>query len=172
MLPTMKRMWPREVPWLERAISEPARHGGQPVLRGPQKRRQLKRTFPGFQQCMKMMRQHDPEIKEEGYHCLLPFAHEHVPELTAAFQAETKHGLRCWLFELLGEARSPDLLPLFAEALRGEDDSLWWRALYALKLLDTKDARRLIYDAQFYTFSTEEQTRLFRSEYERAKGSH
>ena len=124
----------------------------------------MKRTYPGFKQCMKMMRSHEAETKEEGYYSLLPHASEHIPELLAAFQAEQNHGLRCWLFELLGAARSPDLLPFLADALRGEDWALWVRAFRALRMLDTKEARRLMFEARSLTFSTEEQTQLFRAE--------
>jgi hypothetical protein len=115
-----------------------------------------------------MMRQHDAAIQEDGYHYLLPHAREYIAELTAAFHAETDQGLRGWLFELLSEARSPELLPLFATALRGDDWTLWERALRALKKLDTREARRLIFDARSYDFPTEEQTCLFRDAYERA----
>jgi hypothetical protein len=127
----------------------------------------MKHTFPGFKQCLRMMRHHDAAIREDGYHYLLPYAHEYTAELTAAFHAETDQGLRGWLFELLGEASAPDLLPLFATALRGEDPALWERALRALKKLDTKEARHLIFEARSYTFPTQEQTGLFRTAYDR-----
>jgi len=113
---------------------------------------------------MKMMRSHEAETKEEGYHSLLPHASEHIPELLVAFQAEQNHGLRCWLFELLGAARSPDLLPLFANALKGEDWALSSQAFRSLRMLDTKEARRLMFEARSFTFSTEEQTQLFHAE--------
>jgi len=123
--------------------------------------------YPDFAECMRMMRRHDPQTREDGYHALLPHARAHVPELLAAFQAEEDHGLRCWLFELLGEAREPDLLPLFADALRGDDPALWGRALRALQDLGTKEARHLLFEARSYTFPTEEQTHLFRAKVDR-----
>ena len=78
---------------------------------------------------MKMMTKHNPQAQEDGFHLLLPYAPNHVQELLADFQNEQHgHGLRCWLLELLGEARDPRTRPLFIELLRSRDESFGWRS--------------------------------------------
>ena len=57
---------------------------------------------------MWLMRRHDPQVREDGFGILLPHAAKHVDELMAAFIEERDdHGLRCWLLELIGHAKSP-----------------------------------------------------------------
>jgi len=66
---------------------------------------------------MRLMRKHDPQLQEDGFHMLRPHAAEHVDELIAEFRAEKKdHGLRCWLVELIGDARSEAARPLLTPA--------------------------------------------------------
>lgn len=97
-----------------------------------------------FREAMWLMRRHDPQRNEDGYHMLLPVAHEHVDELIEAFQEEhDDHGLRCWLLELIGEARSEKALPVLAEQLNSSDEQLQAQAERGLKLLNSKEARRL-----------------------------
>ena len=69
-----------------------------------------KAKFPGLKQCLRMMRKHDLSIPEEGFHGLRPHANEFVESLIAEFQSETDRGLRCWLLELIGEAKDPRAL--------------------------------------------------------------
>src|SRR5262249_43357272 len=72
------------------------------------------------------------------------FAREHVDELIDEFRAERDdHGLRCWLLELIGEARSPVALPIFVAGLNGPDDALRDRARRGLELLGTSRLARL-----------------------------
>ena len=96
---------------------------------------------------MRLMRQRDAMTQEEGFHALLPHAHEHTQQLMDEFAHETDYGLRCWLLELLGEAKDPKTLPLFLEYLSGDDDMLRYWAIRGLKLLNTKEARRALWDA-------------------------
>jgi len=48
----------------------------------------------------------------------------HVDELMDEFARETDHGLRCWLLELIGEARSPRAFDLLAAESHGDDEAL------------------------------------------------
>jgi hypothetical protein len=67
----------------------------------------------------------------------------------AEYRAETKDfGLRCWLLELLGEARDARTLPLMAELLGASDERLRDRAITALRLLDTPESRRILFEAK------------------------
>jgi hypothetical protein len=96
---------------------------------------------------MRLMRKRNPQLQEDGFYFLLPHAGEHVEQLMNEFSQETDHGLCCWLLELIGEARSPQALPLFLEHLNGDDRSLQYWAIYGLKKLNTKEARRILWEA-------------------------
>jgi len=123
----------------------------------------LKDKFPGFNACIKLMHKHNPQLQEDGFGLLLPHAHEFVDELIIEFQRETDHGLRCWLLELIGEAKSPKAFPLLVESLKGDDESFWYWAISGLRKLDTKAARTILWEAESYTKSTQEQTRSFQA---------
>jgi hypothetical protein len=66
-----------------------------------------------FSKAMRLMRKHDPQSQEDGFGMLEPIAAEVLPQLIAEFEAESDHGLRCWLLELIGHAQSPNALPSF-----------------------------------------------------------
>jgi hypothetical protein len=102
-----------------------------------------------FEEAMRLMRRRDPQTREDGFQLLLPYAAEHVDELVAAFGQEgADHGLRCWLLELIGEARSPEALSLLVEQLRSDDESLRGWAVRGLEMLDTKPAREQLWRAR------------------------
>lgn len=95
-----------------------------------------------FQRAMRLMRRHNPQDREDGFDLLKPHATEHLEQLIAAFTEERDdHGLRCWLLELIGEARSPEALPILVEQLYSNDESLRGWAVRGLVQLDTKPAR-------------------------------
>ncbi|KAB2345193.1 HEAT repeat domain-containing protein [Actinomadura rudentiformis] len=102
-----------------------------------------------FREAMRLMRKHDPQLKEEGFQLLLPHAADHLDELIAEFQQEDNaHGPRCWLLELIGEARSERALPLLAEQLHGADESLRDWAVAGLENLGSREARQVLYRAR------------------------
>ena len=106
-----------------------------------------KYKFPGFQACMKMMRSRDPQTQEEGFYLLLPHASEFVEQLIVEFHAEENHGLRCWLLEFLGESKSNQALPVLQENLYSKDESFKSWAIYGLKKINTKESRRMLWEA-------------------------
>jgi hypothetical protein len=55
---------------------------------------------------------------------LLSHTAGYLAELVTEFRREHDHGLRCWLLELIGAARSPEALPLLAEQAGGDDELL------------------------------------------------
>lgn len=120
-------------------------------------------TFPGFKKCMEMMRKHDPQTKEDGFYSLLPHAGGYIRELIAEHDREHDLGLRCWLLELIGSAKSPDAFEFLAGQLRAADLPLRYWAIWGLKNLGTKEARTLLWQAQSYTFASPEETAAFRS---------
>ncbi|MQM27562.1 HEAT repeat domain-containing protein [Glycomyces albidus] len=102
-----------------------------------------------FRDAMRLMRDHDPQRQEDGFHALLPVASEYIDELLEEFQAEhDDHGLRCWLLELIGEARSSKGLPTLADQLNSSDEVLRGWAEHGLRLLDSKEARRILWEAE------------------------
>ena len=66
----------------------------------------------------------------------------------AAYAVEQDHGLKCWLLELVGEARSSDALPLLAAELRSDSESLSDWARLGLEKLNTREARRVLWENQ------------------------
>lgn len=100
-----------------------------------------------FREAMRLMRRSNPQLQEDGFGMLRPVAHRYVRELMVEFANERDHGLRCWLLELIGEARSPEAFPLLAVQLRGDDESLRSWAVDGLAQLDTKEARRLLWES-------------------------
>lgn len=95
-----------------------------------------------FRDAMRLMRKHDPQLQEDGFHMLRPHAAEHVEELIAEFRAEKKdHGLRCWLVELIGDARSEAARPLLTELRDDEDESIRDWAKRGLEMLGGKESR-------------------------------
>lgn len=118
----------------------------------------MKEKFPGFDKCMAMMRSRDPLSQENGFHWLEPHADKYVNELIKELEHEETQGLRTWLRELIAGSKSADAFSFFAEQLRSND----WRArkwaIVGLKNLDTKEARRLLWDAQSFKLESLEET--------------
>jgi hypothetical protein len=104
------------------------------------------RREPTFDDCMRMLRRRDPQVREDGFHTLLGRP-EHLGALVRELRAETDHGLRCWLLELIGGTGRPDAVQVLAEYLTSGDESLRDRAVAGLRAIDTKEARRLLWTA-------------------------
>jgi hypothetical protein len=111
-----------------------------------------KNRFPGFAGCMKLMRKRSPATQEEGFHALLPHTSRFVEELMREFHDEKKHGLRCWLLELIGEARDQRTLSLLVEQLHSDDEALRYWAISGLRKLDTHEARKALFEAGLRAF--------------------
>jgi hypothetical protein len=94
-----------------------------------------------FREAMGLMRSHDPQRQEDGFHLLLPYAADHLDELIAQFEQEQDdHGLCCWLLELIGAAESPAALSLLGAQLNSPDESLRSWAATGLTRLNTPEA--------------------------------
>jgi hypothetical protein len=98
-----------------------------------------------FSQGMHLMRKHDPQLKEDGFAMLEPIAADVLPQLIAAFEEESDHGLRCWLLELIGDARSESALPVFTKELASDDESIRHWARRGLEQLETKEAQTILW---------------------------
>jgi HEAT repeats len=98
-----------------------------------------------FSQAMRLMRKHDPQLREDGFAMLGPIATDVLPQLIAAFEEESDHGLRCWLLELIGDSRSESALPVLIRELTSDDESIRGWARRGLEQLDTKEARTILW---------------------------
>lgn len=98
-----------------------------------------------FYAAMRLMRKHDPQLQEDGFGMLEPIAADVLPQLIKEFEAEADHGLRCWLLELIGCARSEDALPVLSKELCSEDESIRDWARRGLEKLNTKEARAILW---------------------------
>jgi hypothetical protein len=101
-----------------------------------------------FAQTLRLMRSRNPQTAEDAFHTLRPHAGDYLREIVDAFYAEDDHGLRCWLLELIGEARSLTALPVLVEQLNGDDESLRGWAVRGLRKLDTRGAREALWHAR------------------------
>jgi hypothetical protein len=101
-----------------------------------------------FKKAMRLMRKHDPMLREEGFATLSAHAGEWLPLLVAELENEQRdRGLRAWLLELIGHSGSSDALPVLARYLDDDDESLRGWAERGLRDLDTREARRLLWNA-------------------------
>ena len=93
------------------------------------------------------MRKHDPQLREDGFAMVKPIAADVLPQLISAFYEESDHGLRCWLLQLIGDARSQSALPVLIKELTSDDESIRAWAGRGLEQLDTKEARTILWRA-------------------------
>ena len=77
---------------------------------------------------------------------LLAHASKFPEELIAEFRAETDHGLKCWLLELLADARSEKAFGLFHEQLDASNLTFRDWAVKGLRRLNTKESKKLLAD--------------------------
>ncbi|WP_439663219.1 HEAT repeat domain-containing protein [Lentzea sp. HUAS TT2] len=98
-----------------------------------------------FDEGMRLMRRKG-EDREAGFSLVQRHAEEHLDELIEAFRAEGEgQNMRVLLLTLIGEARSPEALPILVEHLDHEDESIAGWAVQGLEMLDTKEARIALY---------------------------
>jgi hypothetical protein len=102
-----------------------------------------------FARALQSMRSRDPQLREDGFDFLREHADAFVDDLLTEFEKEQEdHGLRCWLLELVAEARSPRALPVLAGQLESQDESLQFWAIRGLEMLDTREAHQELYRAR------------------------
>ncbi|GAA2431778.1 hypothetical protein GCM10010191_52040 [Actinomadura vinacea] len=98
---------------------------------------------------MQLMRKNDPRDRESGFDFLREHADAYVDELIAEFTAELDDpSLRCWLLELIAEARSAKALGVFRDQLESTDESLRFWAVRGLEMLDTRAAEQALDEAR------------------------
>ncbi|MFB4315058.1 HEAT repeat domain-containing protein [Actinomadura sp. 21ATH] len=101
-----------------------------------------------FDRAMQRMRERDPRVREDAFDFLREHADAYVDELIAEFAAERDdQSLRCWLLELIAEARSERALDVFREQLESPDESLRFWAVRGLEMIDSRAAARILDEA-------------------------
>src|SRR5437660_949520 len=95
--------------------------------------------FPGFETLFSMLNAENGMEKEEGWGGLAHFAHDHLPEYLARFQQETDLRLRRILLDAISEVNAPEVIPVLAEALVSEDETLPRSAEFGLWWLDVPE---------------------------------
>lgn len=101
-----------------------------------------------FAQALESMRSRDTQVSTRGFDFLREHADAYVDELIEEFGCERDDELRCWLLELISEARSPSALRVLAGELESDDESLRFWAVRGLEMLDTREARHELYQAR------------------------
>jgi hypothetical protein len=101
-----------------------------------------------FAQALESMRSPDKRLRTHGFDFLREHADAYVDELIAEFGREQDDELRCWLLELISEARSPRALGVLAGELESDDDSVRFWAVRGLEMLDTPGAHDALRQAR------------------------
>ncbi|CNG21211.1 Uncharacterised protein [Mycobacterium tuberculosis] len=97
---------------------------------------------------MQGLRERDARGREHAFDFLREHADAYVDELAAEFAGEEDQGLRCWLLELLAEARSAAALDVFRGQLESPDESLQFWAVRGLEMLDSREAEQVLEQAR------------------------
>jgi HEAT repeats len=118
------------------------------------------RQFPGFAACLDMLDAGADEL-EWGLSILRNHAPEHVEEFIQALQSPEHESVRWLLLEAVGATHSNAVVPIVATYLQSSDSDLWYWAIRALWEIDTKEARRALWEARSYVFATDEETARF-----------
>jgi hypothetical protein len=93
-----------------------------------------------FAQALQSMRSPDLRLRTHGFDFLREHADAYTGELIEEFAGEQDEELRCWILELIAEARSPEALPVLIGQLESDDESLQFWAVRGLEMLDTREA--------------------------------
>ncbi|MEU5994816.1 HEAT repeat domain-containing protein [Spirillospora sp. NPDC047418] len=88
------------------------------------------------------------DARERAFDFLREHADAYVDELIAEFAGEEDPQLRCWLLELLAEARSAKALDVFRGELESPDESLQFWAVRGLEMLDSRAAEQVLEEAR------------------------
>ncbi len=129
-------------------------------------------SFPGVQACVDLL--HQSNVQGAYLDALVAdleaHAVEHSDELIAAFQTKADMRVQSLLLAALAQARTHDAFRIFVEHLTGPDENLRTWAAYGLYRLDTKEARRALWQAQSHHFPDSEETTRFQQMLVNIKG--
>jgi hypothetical protein len=105
--------------------------------------------FPGVAKCVEMLERGNVwggrlevllgELRDN--------AAAHAAELIAAFQAQKSERVRLLLLMTFCDVKLHEALPLFVEHLRSDEESLRYWSEQGLRVLNTPEARRALWEA-------------------------
>jgi hypothetical protein len=101
-----------------------------------------------FEVAIQGLRAGDAQGRERAFDFLREHADAYVDDLVAEFATEEDQRLRCWLLELLAEARSAQALEVFRGELESPDESLQFWAVRGLEMLDSREAEQVLDQAR------------------------
>ncbi len=106
--------------------------------------------FPGVAKCVELLKQTNVTGAWVDIICwqLEEHAAENLGELTIALHAEESAAIRSILMQALEKAALPESLPLWAEFLQSPNIGEQQYAVRALQAINTKEARRLLWEAR------------------------
>lgn len=103
--------------------------------------------FPGFAQCIAMLRKRKLMTQEAGFFWLQPRAGEFVEPLLAELETEQDVGVQSYIIELLVYARSVRALPAFLRHLSSPYQELREWAEHGLRdLKQTSEGREALWN--------------------------
>lgn len=122
--------------------------------------------FPGVQTCVELLQR--PNVRGAYLDALLFDLGAHLSEclaevITAFYQAEAGR-VRALLIGQIAEAKLAAAVPFLVENLQAPDESVRHWAIVGLSAINTKEARRALWQARAYTCATPEETAEFRRE--------
>lgn len=101
--------------------------------------------FPGFAQCMRMMRK--AATWEDAYFWLLPRVSAFVEPLLAQLESEQNIDVQIGIVELLAAARDVRALPVFLQYFASPNERLRTWAEWGLRHLnETSEGRKALWD--------------------------
>lgn len=105
--------------------------------------------FPGVARCVELLGRRNVRGSLVDVICgeLQENASSHAAELIAAFQAERDERVRRILLGIICEVKLPEALPVLVEQLGSEDEGLQDWADEGLRLLNTYEARKALWEA-------------------------
>ena len=105
--------------------------------------------FPGVAECVDLLRRRNVRGSLVDIVCgeLQNNASSHGAELLAAFESESDLRVRGILLGIIGEAKLSESLPILVENLRAADESLQVCAERGLRLLNTPESRKALWEA-------------------------
>jgi HEAT repeat protein len=99
-------------------------------------------------QISEYFQHHREGRREEAYFGLLEMSHEILPELIAAFRAESDSATRAFLVEVIWQHRQQDSIPFLGDALRSAETSTWKQAMDGLVALASPAAMDVLQSAR------------------------
>lgn len=128
-------------------------------------------TFPGVQICVELL--HRRNVRGAYLDCvcaeLTKNAVKHISELIHAFQYEDDRRVKALLLAAIAEADSEEAIPILEAQLTGDDVGLRPYAAYGLTRINTKESRRILWQASTFEFEEPEETAEFRQMLEKTK---